>query len=147
MKHAWFAACAFLLMSVPGLAQTPSPTPAATPGPSIAAGVCSLQQDGVLFAAKTPIKSLCSAVANCESGTVSCSSDASSTSCSAVDRSCPGERGHVTCDGVTTYCPTECTCSGTPQQIFCCRCAQLGTCFDCCKCGGGTLMQCSLSCS
>jgi hypothetical protein len=144
MKIAWFAACAFLLVSAAGLAQTPEPPPSLSP----AAGVCSLPQDGVLFAAKPPVKSLCSAVANCESGTVSCSSEASATSCSAADRSCPGERGHVTCDGVTTDCPTECTCtSGTPQQIFCCRCALLGTCFDCCKCGGGTLSQCSLSCS
>ena len=145
MKISCFAACAFLLVSLPGLAQTPES--AATPSLSLAAGVCSLQQDGVLFAAKTPIKSLCSAVANCASGTVSCSSNASATSCSAVDRSCPEERGRVTCDGVTTYCPTECTCSGTHPQVSCCRCVLLGDCFNCCRCSGGSIGNCGIFCS
>jgi hypothetical protein len=147
MKNAWFAACIFLLATAVGFAQTPVQTPAAPASLPAAADVCSLQLDGVLFAAKPQVKALCFAEANCESGTVSCSGEASSTSCSAVDRSCPGERGHVTCDGVTTYCPTVCTCSGTPIQIFCCLCAQRGDCFSCCRCSGGTLTQCSFSCS
>jgi len=55
-------------------------------------------------------KSLCTATANCwNGGTVSCSSNTSTSSCSAVDGDCNvGEQGHVTCDGVTTACPTAC---------------------------------------
>ena len=61
-------------------------------------------------------KSLCNATANCGGGvTVSCSGNASVTSCSAADRNCGvGEQGHVTCDGVTTWCPG--TCSGCPAD-------------------------------
>ena len=66
-------------------------------------------------AAKRPAiqgKSLCTATANCQGGgTVSCSGNNSPTSCSAADYACP-EIGHVTCDGVTTWCPNT-------------------TCFDC----------------
>lgn len=51
--------------------------------------------------------------ANCESGTVSCNGSV----CSAYNRNCPNEQGHVTCDGVTTWCPTTCPPSGcTPFQ-------------------------------
>lgn len=50
-------------------------------------------------------KALCSATANCASGTVTCQGNNSTTSCTAVDRNCP-EQGHVTCDGATTWCPT-----------------------------------------
>jgi hypothetical protein len=54
-------------------------------------------------------KALCTATANCGDGTtVYCESDTSTTSCSAADRNCPGERGHVTCNGVTTWCAEEC---------------------------------------
>lgn len=55
-------------------------------------------------------KALCSAAASCNDGTiVSCTGNNSTTSCSASDRNCAvGERGHVTCDGVTTVCPTPC---------------------------------------
>jgi len=60
------------------------------------------------LAAKRPAigqKSFCSA--NCwDTGTVSCSG----TSCSAVNGNCPSEPGHVTCDGITTWCPNPCPC-------------------------------------
>jgi hypothetical protein len=53
-------------------------------------------------------KALCSATASCGDGTtVYCESNTSATSCSAADRNCP-EQGHVTCNGVTTWCSTPC---------------------------------------
>jgi hypothetical protein len=54
-------------------------------------------------------KALCTATASCGDGTtVYCEGNNSTTSCSASDRNCPGERGHVTCDGVTTWCSATC---------------------------------------
>jgi hypothetical protein len=48
-------------------------------------------------------ESTCWAAATCSGGgSVSCSGSAT---CSSVDASCPSQRGYVTCDGVTTYCP------------------------------------------
>ena len=52
-------------------------------------------------------KSVCFAAANCGSYSITCSGNNSVTSCSAADRNCP-ERGHVTCDGVTTWCNEPC---------------------------------------
>jgi hypothetical protein len=63
------------------------------------------------LAAKRPAigpKSLCTATANCFPGTVTCSSNTSVSSCSAADRNCNAEQGHVTCDGVTTWCSPAC---------------------------------------
>ncbi len=153
----WIVACACLFVSVAGFAQAPSPAPltkealAAILGPSAVAGSCSTQPSRVLFAAKSPRtgleKALCMATASCESGTVSCEGNNSVTSCSASDRSCPGEQGHVTCDGVTTWCPTVCSCNtGTPKERACCRCEQSGGCMDCCRCDGGTIGQCAIQC-
>lgn len=63
-------------------------------------------------AAKRPAigqeKSVCFAAASCGSYNITCSGNQSVTSCSSADRSCPGERGHVTCDGVTTWCNEPC---------------------------------------
>lgn len=55
-------------------------------------------------------KALCSAAASCNDGTlVSCTGNNSTTSCVGADRNCSvGERGHVTCDGVTKWCATPC---------------------------------------
>jgi len=58
-------------------------------------------------------KALCSATAACGGGvTVSCNSNSGVASCSSADRSCP-ERGHVTCNGATTWCPDPCPCSAS----------------------------------
>jgi hypothetical protein len=64
-------------------------------------------------AAKRPIlgKALCTATANCgPGGTISCSGNNSTTSCSATDQNCPHQRGSVTCDGTVTQCPNACIC-------------------------------------
>ncbi len=74
-------------------------------------------------------KALCGATAACGGGvTVSCTSNSAVTSCSAADRNCP-EQGHVTCDGVTTWCPGTCPCSATAL------------------CGSGSSVSCSGSTS
>jgi hypothetical protein len=93
-------------------------------------------------------KSLCTATANCwNGGTVSCSGNNSTTSCTAVDGNCSvGERGHVTCDGVTTACPTACPCPSdfciTEEDNCAANCSpcsytftcSLSTCTDHCHC-------------
>ena len=153
MKKACIVACTLLFVSIAGFAQTPSRAPltrealAAILGPSAVTGSCPTPQGKVLFAAKNPKigleKSLCSATANCASGTVTCTGNNSTTSCSASDRNCAtGEQGHVTCDAVTTLCPTTCT-SGCS---WCCQCDLTGSCFSCCRCEGGTLRGCGEAC-
>ncbi|HEV7505468.1 MAG TPA: hypothetical protein VGS07_11190 [Thermoanaerobaculia bacterium] len=81
------------------------------------------------LAAKRPAigkKSACSATANCGGGvTIMCNG---LSSCSAADRSCPSERGHVTCDGVTSQCSPACSgecppdwCTGEDACAFQCN--------------------------
>jgi hypothetical protein len=158
MKNACIVACTLLFVSVAGFAQKPSPAPltrealAAILGPSAVTGSCPLPQRTVLFAAKSPRagleKSLCSATANCASGTVTCTGNNSTTSCSAADRNCAtGEQGHVTCDSVTTWCPTTCTSGCSPGPgMWCCQCDLTGSCLSCCRCEGGTLRGCAEAC-
>ncbi|HEX3553957.1 MAG TPA: hypothetical protein VIA62_12095 [Thermoanaerobaculia bacterium] len=67
--------------------------PVATPAPELAAKRPTIHP-----------KDTC--IANCASGTVSCSG---AGTCTAVDRNCSAnERGHVTCGSTTTFCPTTC---------------------------------------
>lgn len=146
MKRIGFTALVALIAlgaSAPASVETPAPFPFARLA-STASEVCPAPQDAWLLAASKPKpsldKALCSATANCASGTVSCNGNQSSTSCTAFDRDCAtGEQGHVTCDGVTTWCPTvACGCTtGTPRQRACCRCAQTGDCLDCYFCQFG----------
>lgn len=83
----------------------------------------------------------CSAVANCGTGFVSCSG---TSNCLAVDRDCStGQRGSVTCDGVTTACPATCSCGSS----VCCQCDSAGDCFSCCRCSGGSGPLCIQACS
>jgi hypothetical protein len=108
-------------------------------------------------AAKRPAlgeKALCSATANCGNGTtVYCEGNASVTSCSAADRNCNAEQGHVTCDGVTTWCQPA--CPGCPADwctyeadcaASCSPCDYNYTCnatycTDHCKCKLSTCLQ------
>jgi hypothetical protein len=155
MKKAWILACALLFVAVAAFAQTPSQPPltkealAAILGQPSASS-CATQPSGILQAAKRPAiptgKSLCTATAHCQFGTtVSCSSDTSTTSCTAVDSNCGGnDPGHVTCNNVTTSCPACCTGNGT--QFQCCKCNQTSDCIACCRCDGGDLLQCSRQC-
>jgi hypothetical protein len=93
-----------------------------TTSPAMAAPTVSAADQAFLAALAAPVaptpaakrpaiggKALCTASANCgPGGTISCSGNNSTTSCSATDQSCPGQRGSVTCDGVTTQCPNAC---------------------------------------
>lgn len=152
MRKVWSLTCALILVSVVGFAQTPSAAPlpsetlAAILSPPAAAGPtsCPPSQGKALFAATEgggeSTMSECNATANCESGTVYCEGN---NNCSAFDRSCSSERGHVTCDGVTTWCPTECPQTCGPQCQNCETCSQTGDCFACCRCGGGSIYYCA----
>ena len=109
---------ALALVAAVGFAQAPGDAPAAPPAlasPSAAA---------------KPVKSVCTASCG-GSSTVSCNG----SSCSAVDRNCSVlERGHVTCNGVTTYCAKTCDCSEV------CVCAV--PCSEQCTSGGGFIQDC-----
>jgi hypothetical protein len=158
MKTAMISAGILLLVSVVGHAQTPNPTPltpealATILGAPATCGASAVKPSTALFVANRPRigleKSLCSATANCATGTVSCQGNNSTTSCSGFDRNCSlGERGHVTCDGITTSCPTACTVSDcTGIQKFCCLCAEMDDCYNCCRCSGGGPGQCAARC-
>jgi hypothetical protein len=68
--------------------------------------------------------------------------------CTAVDRNCAaGQRGYVTCNGVTTPCPgPECedSCEGLIGPCY--GCCATDDCFACCKCGGGSGHSCAEAC-
>jgi hypothetical protein len=100
-------------------------------------------------------KALCSAQANCWDGSViGCLGNNSTTSCSATDSNCAaGQRGSVTCDGNTTWCPAcpprdcgpdfcsfqhedDCAASCSPcTSTFTCN---FTFCFERCKCNFST---------
>jgi hypothetical protein len=96
-----------------------SPAAAATPqqgAPALSVFLASLGTPAPTPVAKRPAlggKVLCSVSANCGSGgTIGCSGNNSTTSCSGTDQNCSvGQQGSVTCDGVTTWCP--------PCQVNC----------------------------
>jgi hypothetical protein len=104
--------------------------PLATP----AVGSCDAPLDGALFAASGGKNGGGSSLVTC---TADCGpySDVSCTTngtCTAVDRNCPSQRGWVTCNGDTTFCPVceqpppECT-EGATRNIptgICCGCSR-----------------------
>jgi hypothetical protein len=164
MKNATVVACTFfLLLSIAGFAQAPSKAApltreaiAAILGLSPAGGGCATKglataPSQITFASQKEgpgggvgANAICQA--NCESGSVSCEGN---ISCQAFDRNCTApncERGHVTCNdtmsGTTTIeCPTAC------PGGFCCTCVATGSCYDCCRCDGGTQVQCNNCCT
>lgn len=146
MKKAVIFICAFLFGSIAVLAQTPSsqtllPLEAILSQPAVGSSCAMRMQDGVVFAAKPPgsiTKAYCQAT--CGSyPSISCSGQ----QCSAANRNCAtGQVGYVTCDGVTTSCPT-----GPPREFECCECAATNDCFACCYCRGAGPIACAESCS
>ncbi len=151
MRNRWIVACTLLFVSVAASAQTPSQVPltsqvlAAILGESVATGSCATLKTGT----PAPVErvdygqqSVCTAEASCGGDPpLSCSGN---STCSTVDRNCDiGQRGSVTCDGVTTYCPL-CPCDDTP---VCCRCDRYGDCMSCCRCAGGTFSSCYAECN
>ena len=93
-------------------------------------------------------KALCFAGASCGSYSITCTGNNSTTSCSAADRNCTwGERGHVTCDGVTTWCNETCPVSCEQRESQCAwNCNPCEYDFSCdpdtghwsCRCNFGT---------
>jgi len=163
MKKAWILACALLFVAVSGFAETAPPFPltaealAAILGQPVAGSSCATQAGPAQPTAKVVyasegLDSTCTAQVTCPNGSViSCSGTTSTSTCTAVDRDCEGnlEPGHVTCTGpsTTVSCTPGCCTEGTLIQRACCRCNVTGDCFDCCRCGGGTLFQCSEACN
>jgi hypothetical protein len=110
----------FLVLATFGLFMSPAMAVADAPqtAPAPSAGDQAFLASLALPGAPTPAahsslgaaKALCSAAASCNDGTlVNCTGNNSTTSCSGADRNCSvGERGHVTCDGVTKWCATPC---------------------------------------
>ncbi len=90
-------------------------------------------------------KALCTATAHCWNGTtVTCQDNTVPASCTAVDSNCPGQRGSVTCNGITTLCPA-CPCNLNCNQEkaecldYCDPCpisfsCNLTTCTSTCTC-------------
>lgn len=56
----------------------------------------------------------CSVSASCGSYSINCS--VAGSGCSGHDRACPDFQGHVTCNGVTTWCDPVCPSDCTPAQ-------------------------------
>lgn len=113
---------ALILLVFPATAETKEPQKAPALSAADRAFLASLARMPIAPApaAKKPGEdppigenALCTASASCGSYTIACQSNSSPTSCSAADRNCPGEQGHVTCDGVTTWCSE--TCDECPQ--------------------------------
>ena len=55
-------------------------------------------------------------IASCGSTSVTCSYTPPAT-CVAVDRNCPSTQGYVSCNGVTTYCPTCGVCTDGTTRL------------------------------
>lgn len=117
-----FAALTLLLS--PAMAETKEPQAARTLSAADRAFLASLARMPIAPApaAKRPgddppvgEMALCTATANCGIGTVYCEGNNSTASCTAVDRNCP-EVGHVTCDGVTTWCANDPPCPGCGED-------------------------------
>lgn len=118
-------------LAVPALAADgPAPPPAlgAEPLTTATGGSCAPPLDGALFAATGGKdgggSSLVTCTADCGPYTdVSCTT---SGTCVAVDRNCPSTPGYVTCNGVTTFCPSCAVCTEGTFRII-----KTGNCCDC----------------
>lgn len=98
-------------------------------------------------AAKRPAagqeKALCFAGASCGSYSITCTGNNSTTSCSAADRNCDiGERGHVTCDGVTTWCNEPCVNCDQLEQDCAWSCNPCNYNFSCDPATGDSTCRC-----
>jgi hypothetical protein len=136
-----------LSLTLAALAFLVSPAMAAPLSAADQAFIASLSAPAPVPAAKRPAlgeKALCNASANCWDGsTVSCSGNNSTTSCSAADSNCSGgQRGSVTCDGVTTFCPPcPCDLNCAEERSFCIQdCSPCPAIFSC------NLTACTTSC-
>jgi hypothetical protein len=98
MKRICILVCSLALVATAGFALSPSDAPVTLEA---------------IFTSPAPISAAVVAKATCTANcggtaTVSCSYTPPAT-CVAVDRNCPSQRGYVSCNGATTYCPATCT--------------------------------------
>jgi hypothetical protein len=125
MRKVLILACAALLLSIAGLAQTPSSAPLSQEAldailgqPAVTAEQALPQTEEPFFAAKRPLPLKATCTANCYlSGTISCTG----SSCSAVNGTSCSAKGHVTCAGTTHTCSNcylNCRCGGNSDS-FC----------------------------
>lgn len=95
-----------------GTSATVSPTPVV--GPAESPALCSTPS--ALFEAAAGGRGkggggqecTCIATADCGTTTISCSDTTGPCQCESADRHCLAQRGYVTCNGVTEYCPKPC---------------------------------------
>jgi hypothetical protein len=133
MKMKMFLGISMTLAALVLLAPPATAASVSHGAPVLSDFLASLSAPAPVSAAKHPVlgKSLCTATANCSGGgTVTCSSNVSTSSCSAADYSCP-EVGHVTCDGVTTWCPGTCFDCSTEEQNCAFNCDPCSYRFSC----------------
>lgn len=143
MKRKLVMGFALILVAAAAVAETPSDSLDGAVIQTTTAPAC-IVLTGEMLLGMSGAKSMsaCGATANCLSGTVSCTGN---SSCDAVDQNCgTSQQGYVACDGVKTWCPTA--CDGCPLLDWCCHCAATSDCFACCRCAGGTGMQCQAEC-
>ena len=144
MKKAYLIAFCLVLASIPGLSQPQSAASfdlaailSSPAGSSCAAQLQSQNQAPERIAPPLDAIQAATCTTDCGMhGTLSCQW---TTSCSAVNRNCPA-RGSVTCNGVTTLCPT-CTTAD-----YCYQCTQTSDCVSCCVCAGDTVKFCRDMC-
>lgn len=86
---------------------------------SVADDISALAQPVFLASERNPSRCSCMADADCaEYSNLWCNDNTNPCNCSSQDRNCNiGQRGYVSCNGVTTYCGPAClvcdpTCSG-----------------------------------
>jgi hypothetical protein len=106
-----------VLVTTPCFSQAPSASPVNLAAILGFSGDAGAPQSHILFLAgggtAHPLDVTCTATCGSDPS-VSCTT---SGTCTAVDRSCSAERGHVTCNGVTTYCTATCACTEGQLKI------------------------------
>ncbi len=106
MKASIFAG--LIALAAAGFAQTPSDAPAVPTvllSPSTAISASTMAPDDAIFASNRRITPKAGCSAQCGPVMIMCLG----SPCSGEDRNCAlGERGYVTCAGVTTLCPSPC---------------------------------------
>jgi hypothetical protein len=149
MKKMVFGLCVVLVAF--GFALSPARAASPAPVPELSDFLASLGTPAPTLEAKRPAiqgKAFCSATAHCVNGTtVSCSGTSTTSTCIAADHNCPNEKGHVTCDGTTTFCTAPCPCNCTDYQAQCLEIC--GSCPFTFKCTASTCpgtCKCKIGC-
>lgn len=106
MKGTYLFTCFLSFVAATGFAQAPEPGSAVLARVSTpTANSCSLPEGEAVLEALQRIGQEKDTTCTVTCGTYPQVTCTVSGTCTGVERSCPGERGHITCNGVTTYCP------------------------------------------